>query len=95
MKEIIRKIHERSMEDSEAFLESEDFANLVDSIAVLAKTQGNIFNIEKSVHDLKELIKNNNNDDFTFTEQMEFENVVDAVEDLVHDLSTESYGKEI
>lgn len=94
MLEIIQKIQEKT-EDNENFLDSEDFANLVDSIAILAKTQGDIINIENTVHDLKQLLKEESDPELTYLDQMELENVLEAVEDLVQELSSERYDENI
>ena len=79
--------------DAYTILESDEFDTLLDAVELMAKAQGNLLSLQRSVEELKIMMDNTElvNDDFSIQDNAAIYDALDKVESLVESLSQESY----
>lgn len=68
-------------------LESEEFNTLLEAVELMAKAQGNLFHLTKSVNELKCLV-DSGSDSLPIADQAAISDLVDSIEVLVEDLTS-------
>lgn len=79
--------------DAYTILESDEFDTLLDAVELMAKAQGNLLSLQRSVEELKIMMDNTElaNDDFSIQDNAAIYDALDKVESLVESLSQECY----
>lgn len=79
--------------DAYAILESDEFDTLLDAVELMAKAQGNLLSLQRSVEELKIMMENTEiaHDEFSLQDNAAIYNALDKVENLVESLAQESY----
>ena len=79
--------------DAYSILESEEFDTLLDAVELMAKAQGNLLSLQRSVEDLKIMMDNTelSNDDFSLQDNAVLYDALDKVENLVDSLANDDY----
>ena len=75
--------------DAYSILESEEFDTLLDAVELMAKAQGNLLSLQRSVEELKIMMDNTelSNDDFSLQDNAVLYDALDKVENLVDSLA--------
>lgn len=79
--------------DAYAILESDEFDSLLDAVELMAKAQGNLLSLQRSVEELKVMMEETScaQDEFTLNDNIviydTIENVQELVDNLVDDFS--------
>ena len=79
--------------DAYAILESDEFDTLLDAVELMAKAQGNLLSLQRSVEELKVMMEESefSQDEFTLYDNIviydTIENVQELVDNLVDDFS--------
>ncbi len=82
--------------DALEMLESDEFGTLLDAVELMAKAQGNLLSLQKSVDELKVIMEETDNiqDDLTVVENAVLYNTIDNIQELVDNLVDDfSMGK--
>lgn len=79
--------------DAYTILESDEFDTLLDAVELMAKAQGNLLSLKRSVEELKIMMENTElaQDEFSLQDNAAIYNALDKVESLVESLSQENY----
>lgn len=79
---------EQGNRDAYKILESEEFNSLLDAVELMAKAQGSLLSLQKSVSELREMVENNSvyDNDLSLHENAEICCISDELENLVDDL---------
>lgn len=74
-------------------LESDEFNTLLDAVELMAKAQGNLLSLQRSVEELKIMMDNAelSNDDFSLQDNAVLYDALDKVENLVDSLANDDY----
>ncbi len=77
-------------------LESDEFGTLLDAVELMAKAQGNLMSLQRSVEELKDMMDESASakDDLSVMENAVIYNTIDNIQDLVDNLVEDfSIGK--
>ena len=79
--------------DDYTILESDEFDVLLDAVELMAKAQGNLLSLQRSVEELKIMMDNTEfaTDDFSLQDNAAIYAALDKVENLVETLSYDNY----
>lgn len=79
--------------DAYTILESDEFNTLLDAVELMAKAQGNLLSLQRSVEELKIMMDNTelSNDDFSLQDNAVLYDTLDKVENLVDSLANDDY----
>ncbi len=79
--------------DAYTILESDEFNTLLDAVELMAKAQGNLLSLQRSVEELKIMMDNTelSNDDFSLQDNAVLYDALDKVENLVDSLANDDY----
>lgn len=80
---------EQANRDAYKILESDEFNTLLDAVELMAKAQGSLLSLQKSVEELKAVVEKDNglsNDGLSLSENAEICRITDDVSNLVDDL---------
>ncbi len=79
--------------DAYTILESDEFDVLLDAVELMAKAQGNLLSLQRSVEELKIMMDNTEfaTDDFSLQDNAVIYAALDKVENLVETLSYDNY----
>lgn len=79
---------EQGNREAYKILESEEFNSLLDAVELMAKAQGSLLSLQKSVSELREMVENNSvyDADLSLNENAEICCISDELETLVDDL---------
>lgn len=79
--------------DAYTILESDEFNTLLDAVELMAKAQGNLLSLQRSVEELKIMMDNTelSNDDFSLQDNAVLYDALDKVENLVDILANDDY----
>ncbi len=79
--------------DAYTILESDEFDVLLDAVELMAKAQGNLLSLQRSVEELKIMMDNTEfaNDEFSLQDNAAIYAALDKVENLVETLSYDNY----
>ena len=79
--------------DAYTILESDEFDVLLDAVELMAKAQGNLLSLQRSVEELKIMMDNTEfaTDDFSLQDNPAIYAALDKVENLVETLSYDNY----
>ena len=79
--------------DAYTILESDEFDVLLDAVELMAKAQGNLLSLQRSVEELKIMMDNTEfaTDDFSLQDNAAIYAALDKVENLVETLSYDNY----
>ncbi len=79
--------------DAYTILESDEFDTLLDAVELMAKAQGNLLALQRSVEELKVMMDNTElaNDDFSIQDNAAIYDALDKVENLVECLTNDDY----
>lgn len=80
---------EHGNRDAYKILESEEFNSLLDAVELMAKAQGSLLSLQKSVSELREMVENNSiyDADLSVKENAEICCISNELENLVDDLA--------
>lgn len=87
--------NEKNM-DAYAILESDEFDTLLDAVELMAKAQGNLLSLQRSVEELKVMMEESefSQDEFTYADNIAIYDAIDNVQELVDNLVDDfSMGK--
>lgn len=79
--------------DAYTILESDEFDTLLDAVELMAKAQGNLLSLKRSVEELKLMMENTESaqDDFSLQDNAAIYSAIDKVESLVESLYQDNY----
>lgn len=82
--------------DAYTLLESDEFDTLLDAVELMAKAQGNLLSLQRSVEELKIMMETTElaQDDFSIQENAEIYAALDKVESFVESLAHDNYVNE-
>lgn len=79
--------------DAYTILESDEFDTLLDAVELMAKAQGNLLSLQRSVEELKIMMEKTElaQDDFSLQDNAAIYDALDKVESLVDSLAQDNY----